>query len=66
MNINLATDSFKKQFEQLKETFLDPNIYLPVLFIFFWRATPSADSAFFYFSVNELGSDILENFFRLI
>ncbi|MBE9202472.1 folate/biopterin family MFS transporter [Synechocystis salina LEGE 06099] len=30
-------------------------ILLPTLFIFFWQATPSAESAFFYFTTNELG-----------
>lgn len=30
-------------------------ILLPVLFVFLWQATPSADSAFFYFTTNELG-----------
>lgn len=31
------------------------SILLPTLFVFCWQATPSADSAFFYFTTNELG-----------
>lgn len=31
------------------------SIWLPTLFIFLWQATPSADSAFFFFTTNELG-----------
>lgn len=46
---------FQSQFSQLKDTFLNPKIYLPVLFVFLWRATPTADSASFYFAVNDLG-----------
>jgi folate/biopterin transporter len=30
-------------------------ILYPTIFIFLWQATPSADSAFFYFTTNELG-----------
>ena len=54
VNVNLL-DTFKDQAFKLKETITTPNIYLPVLFVFLWRATPSADSASFYFSVNDLG-----------
>eukprot|EP01037_Dinobryon_pediforme_P018734 gene18734-19038_t len=35
----------------------NPGIYLPILFIFLWQATPSADSALFYFTTNELKFD---------
>ena len=47
--------SVSAQLQTLKATLLDPRIYLPVLFIFCWQATPSPDSAMFYFSTNELG-----------
>ena len=47
--------TFKDQLIKLKDTITTPSIYLPVLFVFLWRATPSADSASFYFSVNDLG-----------
>ncbi|KAJ1404298.1 folate-biopterin transporter, partial [Ochromonadaceae sp. CCMP2298] len=42
------------QLSELLRTFRNPAIYLPVLFVFLWQATPSADSALFYFSTNEL------------
>jgi len=32
-------------------------IWLPVAFLFLWQATPSSDSAFFFFTTNELGFD---------
>lgn len=31
------------------------SVWLPALFIFLWRATPSSDSAFFYFLTNDIG-----------
>ena len=45
----------KEQLQTLRQTFTDPRIYLPVLFVFCWQATPNPDSAMFYFSTNELG-----------
>ncbi|CAM9168533.1 unnamed protein product [Choristocarpus tenellus] len=30
-------------------------IWLPALFVFFWKATPSSDSAFFYFLTEDIG-----------
>ena len=30
-------------------------ILLPALFVFLWQATPTADTAFFYFETNRLG-----------
>ena len=30
-------------------------IWMPAVFLFLWQATPTADSAFFFFSTNELG-----------
>mmetsp|Transcript_34755 Transcript_34755/g.33075 ORF Transcript_34755/g.33075 Transcript_34755/m.33075 type:complete len:566 (-) Transcript_34755:44-1741(-) len=41
------------QFETLKKTLINPQIYLPVLFIFCWQATPQPDSAMFFFTTNE-------------
>ncbi len=32
-------------------------IWLPVAFLFLWQATPSSDSAFFFFTTNDLGFD---------
>lgn len=31
------------------------SVWLPALFIFLWRATPSSDSAFFFFLTNDIG-----------
>lgn len=31
------------------------DILLPTAFVFLWQATPSADSAMFYFQTNQLG-----------
>lgn len=45
------------QLRQVFETMRNPGIYLPILFIFLWQATPSADSALFYFTTNELKFD---------
>ncbi len=48
--------------EQLKEQSLalwsalnQRGILLPALFVFLWQATPTADTAFFYFETNKLG-----------
>jgi folate/biopterin transporter len=45
----------KQQISQIWKTLKQKEIFLPTLFVFIWQATPSADSAFFYFSTNELG-----------
>ncbi|MEI1376657.1 folate/biopterin family MFS transporter [Nostoc sp. UHCC 0926] len=44
----------KHQLKQLRQAISQKTIWLPTAFIFVWQATPSADSAFFYFSTNEL------------
>jgi folate/biopterin transporter len=46
---------FKGQIKQLWQTVTQKSILAPVIFIALWQATPSADSAFFFFSTNELG-----------
>jgi folate/biopterin transporter len=43
------------QVKQLRGAMSRKAIWLPVAFVFIWQATPSAGSAFFYFSTNELG-----------
>jgi folate/biopterin transporter len=43
------------QIKQLRGAITQKAIWLPTAFIFIWQATPSADSAFFYFTTNELG-----------
>jgi folate/biopterin transporter len=45
----------KKQISQLWSAVKQKSIWLPTLFLFLWQATPTADSAFFFFSTNELG-----------
>ena len=44
-----------KQVKQLRGAITQKAIWLPTAFVFIWQATPSADSAFFYFTTNELG-----------
>jgi folate/biopterin transporter len=43
------------QIKDLRGAITQKAIWLPTAFIFVWQATPSADSAFFYFTTNELG-----------
>lgn len=50
-----AWKTAKKQVSQLKKAILLPSIWKPTLFLFLWQATPSSDSAFFFFATNELG-----------
>ncbi|MEB3311275.1 MAG: folate/biopterin family MFS transporter [Snowella sp.] len=49
------TTQTKAQISQLWNAIKQKSIFLPTLFIFLWQATPSADSAFFFFTTNELG-----------
>jgi folate/biopterin transporter len=50
-NFNAA----RAQLTQVRKAIAQKQILLPVAFVFFWQATPSSDSAFFFFSTNELG-----------
>jgi folate/biopterin transporter len=50
---NLSTTKY--QIVQLREAFKQPSIWLPVSFVFLWQSTPNAESAFFFFTTNELG-----------
>ncbi len=43
------------QLQQLKQAVTQKVIWMPALFIFLWQATPTADSAFFFFTTNDLG-----------
>lgn len=45
----------KSRVQSLRSALSNPSVYLPVAFVFAWQATPSPDSALFYFSTNELG-----------
>ncbi len=42
------------QIQQLKQAITQRVIWMPTLFIFIWQATPSSESAFFFFSTNDL------------
>lgn len=42
------------QIGALRKAVGNRTIWLPAAFVFLWQATPSADSAFFYFTTNEL------------
>ncbi|WP_442936157.1 folate/biopterin family MFS transporter [Nostoc sp.] len=44
----------KYQLKQLRQAITQKTIWLPTAFVFIWQATPNAESAFFYFSTNEL------------
>jgi folate/biopterin transporter len=45
----------KGQIQQLWGAIKQKQVWLPIAFLFVWQATPTADSAFFFFSTNELG-----------
>lgn len=45
----------RTQLGQLKQAITQKSIWMPTAFLFLWQATPTAESAFFYFSTNELG-----------
>jgi folate/biopterin transporter len=44
-----------RQANQLRKAISQKAIWKPALFIFLWQATPTADSAFFFFTTNDLG-----------
>lgn len=48
-------EKVKDQVIQLKGAIAQKSIWLPTAFLFIWQATPSSDSAFFFFTTNELG-----------
>ncbi len=45
----------KEQVKQVWQAIKQKSILLPTAFLFLWQSTPNADSAFFYFTTNELG-----------
>ncbi len=49
------TSTVWNQVKQLRGAITQKAIWLPTAFIFIWQATPTADSAFFFFTTNELG-----------
>ena len=54
-SIKEFTSTVTDQLTTLKDTLINPRIFLPVLFIFAWQATPTPDSAMFFFTTGELG-----------
>ncbi|MCU0568501.1 MAG: folate/biopterin family MFS transporter [Oculatellaceae cyanobacterium Prado106] len=44
-----------QQVKQLKGAVSQKSIWMPTAFLFLWQATPTAESAFFFFTTNELG-----------
>lgn len=52
---NPSAIAIGKQIQQVGQAIRQKSILLPTIFIFLWQATPSADSAFFFFTTNELG-----------
>ncbi|MEG4576669.1 folate/biopterin family MFS transporter [Microcoleus sp. N3A4] len=54
---NKITDfeSVKDQLKKLRQAVTQKSIWLPTAFLFILQSTPSSDSAFFFFTTNELG-----------
>ncbi len=44
-----------KQLGQLKQAVSQKSIWLPTAFLFIWQMMPTSESAFFFFTTNELG-----------
>ncbi|OKH17760.1 folate/biopterin family MFS transporter [[Limnothrix rosea] IAM M-220] len=53
-SIQATTANIGGQIKILWHTMRQKAILLPTAFVFLWQATPSADSAFFFFATNEL------------
>jgi folate/biopterin transporter len=51
---NSNSPSVKHQIKQVRQAVTQKAIWLPTAFVFIWQATPTADSAFFFFTTNEL------------
>jgi folate/biopterin transporter len=51
----ISGSAIQQQFQQIWTAVREPSLYLPVLFIFLWQSTPTAEPAFFYFVTNDLG-----------
>jgi folate/biopterin transporter len=49
------SEQIKSQISQVWQAISQKTIWLPTLFLFVWQCTPTGESAFFYFSTNELG-----------
>lgn len=55
VSVRSDLSTVKNQLRQLRQALSQKSIWLPTAFIFLWQGTPSADSAFFFFTTNELG-----------
>ncbi len=55
VTIGINFDNVKQQVKQVKIAITKKSILLPTAFLFLWQATPNSESAFFFFSTNELG-----------
>ncbi|NEP70725.1 MAG: folate/biopterin family MFS transporter [Okeania sp. SIO2G4] len=55
VTIGINFDNVKQQIKQVKIAVTKKSILLPTAFLFLWQATPNSESAFFFFSTNELG-----------
>jgi folate/biopterin transporter len=51
---NSNFQSITHQLQQLRAAVTQKAIWLPTVFLFLWQATPTAESAFFFFTTNEL------------
>ena len=47
-------EDVKQQVKLLRQAITQKAIWLPTAFLFIWQATPGSESAFFYFTTNEL------------
>ncbi|KAL7546954.1 hypothetical protein ACHAWF_010304 [Thalassiosira exigua] len=50
-----ALASVRDQISALWDALRRPDIYKPVLFIFFWQSTPTSEGAMLYFLTNDIG-----------
>jgi folate/biopterin transporter len=46
--------AMRQQLGQLKQAITQKSIWMPTAFLFLWQAMPASESAFFYFTTNEL------------
>ncbi|MEL6460801.1 MAG: folate/biopterin family MFS transporter [Cyanobacteria bacterium J06621_15] len=53
-NTNNNFEDVKQQVKLLRKAITQKAIWLPTAFLFIWQATPSSESAFFFFTTNEL------------
>ncbi len=51
---NSNFEDVKRQVKLLRQAITQKVIWLPTAFLFIWQATPSSESAFFFFTTNEL------------